>query len=92
MCKSIHTGEQFNPTPLMQLAEDPTWLERAENCLFFGPSGVGKAYLAISMPRAMITLGKRVKFFSAITVVQQLQAAKQQLQLPTTLAKLDRFD
>lgn len=44
------------------------------------------------MARAMITLGKRVRFFSAITLVQQLQVAKQQLQLPATLAKLDRFD
>ena len=40
----------------------------------------------------MIALEKRVKFFSAITLVQQLQAAKQQLQLPSTLIKLDRFD
>lgn len=76
----------------MQLAEDPTWLERAENLLIFGPSGVGKTHLGISMAQAMITLGKRVKFFSAITLVQQLQVAKQQLQLPATLAKLDRFD
>lgn len=84
--------QQLNPAPLMQLAEDVTWLERAENCLIFGPSGVGKTHLAISMGRAMIALGKRVKFFSAITLVQQLQAAKQQLQLPSTLAKLDRFE
>lgn len=76
----------------MQLAQDPTWLERAENLLIFGPSGVGKTHLSISMGRAMIALGKRVKFFSAITLVQQLQAAKQQLQLPSTLIKLDRFD
>jgi DNA replication protein DnaC len=40
----------------------------------------------------MISLGKRVKFFSAISLVQQLQDAKQQLQLPSTLIKLDRFD
>ncbi|WP_304518433.1 IS21-like element helper ATPase IstB [Acaryochloris sp. 'Moss Beach'] len=84
--------KQLNPAPLMQLAGDPTWLERAENLLIFGPSGVGKTHLSISMGRAMIGLGKRVKFFSAITLVQQLQAAKQQLQLPTTLAKLDRFE
>lgn len=44
------------------------------------------------MGQAMIALGKKVKFFSAITLVQQLQAAKQQLQLPSTLIKLDRFD
>lgn len=76
----------------MQLAQDTTWLERAENLLIFGPSGVGKTHLGISMGRAMICLGKRVKFFSAITLVQQLQDAKQQLQLPSTLIKLDRFD
>ena len=76
----------------MQLAQDTTWLERAENLLIFGPSGVGKTHLSISMGRAMIALGKRVKFFSAITLVQQLQAAKQQLQLPSTLVKLDRFE
>ncbi len=76
----------------MQLSQDTTWLERAENLLIFGPSGVGKTHLAISMGRAMIALGKRVKFFSAITLVQQLQEAKQQLQLPSTLIKLDRFD
>ncbi|UJB73208.1 IS21-like element helper ATPase IstB (plasmid) [Acaryochloris sp. 'Moss Beach'] len=84
--------KQLNPAPLMQLSEDTMWLERAENLLIFGPSGVGKTHLGISMARAMITLGKRVKFFSAITLVQQLQAAKQQLQLPATLAQLDRFD
>lgn len=39
-----------------------------------------------------IQLGKRVKFFPATTLVQQLQYAKLQLQLPTTLNKLDRFD
>ena len=32
----------FNPAPLMQLATDSGWLKRAENCLIFGPSGVGK--------------------------------------------------
>ena len=84
--------KQLNPAPLMQLSQDTTWLERAENLLIFGPSGVGKTHLAISMGRAMITLGKKVKFFSAITLVQQLQAAKQELQLPATLIKLDRFD
>ncbi len=76
----------------MQLAQDTTWLERSENLLLFGPSGVGKTHLAISMGQAMIAQGKRVRFFSAITLVQQLQAAKQQLQLPATLIKLDRFE
>lgn len=76
----------------MQLAQDPTWLTRAENCLLFGPSGTGKTHLAAALGRAAIEQGKRVKFFSATTLVQHLQQAKVQLLLPNALSKLDRFD
>ncbi|WP_304608031.1 IS21-like element helper ATPase IstB [Leptolyngbya ohadii] len=82
----------LNPAPLLQLAQDIDWLERAENLVLLGPSGVGKTHLAAAVGRSAIELGKRVKFFSATTLVQQLQYAKLQLQLPTLLAKLDRFD
>ena len=40
----------------------------------------------------MVEFGKRVKFFSATALVQQLQQDKQQLQLHSRLKKLDRFD
>lgn len=76
----------------MQLGENPAWLERAENLLLFGASGVGKTHLAAAVARCMVELGKRVKFFSAIALVQQLQQAKLQLQLQGALKKLDRFD
>ena len=83
---------EFNPAPLMQLATEASWLERAENCLIFGPSGVGKTHLSIALARAVIELGKRAKFFSATALVQQLQQAKLELLLPTMLQKLDRYD
>ncbi|WP_371934121.1 IS21-like element helper ATPase IstB [Chroococcidiopsis sp. CCNUC1] len=83
---------KLNPAVLMQLAQDTNWLERSENLLLFGASGVGKTHLAAAMGRAMIELGKRVKFSPATILVQQLQHAKLQLQLPTALTKLDRFD
>ena len=83
---------QFNPAPLMQLTTEMSWLERAENCLIFGPSGVGKTHLATALARATIELGKRAKFFSATSLVQQLQQAKLQLVLPALLRKLDRYD
>jgi DNA replication protein DnaC len=82
----------FNPAPLMQLAENTSWLERAENCLIFGPSGVGKTHLAAALTRKMVELGSRAKFFAAHALVQELQYAKLQLQLPTYLKKLDRYE
>jgi DNA replication protein DnaC len=82
----------FNPAPLMQLAQDTTWLQNAGNCLIFGPSGVGKTHLAAGLTRRMVELGKRAKFFAANALVQELQHAKLQLQLPGFLKKLDRFD
>ena len=82
----------FNPAPLMHLATDISWLERAENCLVFGPSGTGKTHLSIGLARSAIERGKRAKFFSATSLVQQLQQAKLQLVLPAMLKKLDRYD
>lgn len=82
----------FNPAPLMQLTTDSGWLKRAENCLIFGPSGVGKTHLACAVARAIVELGHRAKFFAATTLVQELQQAKRQLLLPNTLKKLDRYD
>jgi len=76
----------------MQMADDSAWLERAENLLLFGASGVGKTHLAAGIARRMVELGNRVKFFSAIALVQQLQQAKLQLHLQSALKKLDRFD
>jgi DNA replication protein DnaC len=76
----------------MQLAEESAWLERAQNCLIFGPSGVGKTHLAAALARRMVELGMRAKFFPANALVQDLQYAKLQLQLPALLKKLDRFD
>lgn len=76
----------------MQLADDPSWVERAENCLIFGASGVGKTHLATALARRTVESGKRVKFFTAMALVQQLQQDKQHLQLQNRLLKLDRFD
>jgi DNA replication protein DnaC len=65
-------------------------LERVQNCLIFGPSGVGKTHLAAALARCMVELGMRAKFFPDNALVQDLQYAK--LQLPALLKKLDRFD
>lgn len=82
----------LKPAVLMPFIEDSAWLTRAENLLLFGPSGVGKTHLSAAVGQAMVAFGRRVKFLAATTLVQQLQQAKLQLQLPTLLSKLDRYD
>lgn len=47
----------------MQLADDTTWLERAGNCLIFGPSGVGKTHLAAGLTRRMVKLKQAGEVF-----------------------------
>ena len=75
-----------------QLANDAGWLERAENLLLFGASGVGKSHLAAAIGHGLLQNGKRVLFTSATAIVQKLQLAKRELTLPTTLSKLDKYD
>ena len=77
---------------MMQFAQTTDWLDAASNLLLFGASGTGKTHVSIALGRSIIELGKRVKFLSATTLVQQLQQAKLQLQLPAMLVKLDRYD
>ncbi|MGG6270957.1 IS21-like element helper ATPase IstB [Leptolyngbya sp. AN03gr2] len=82
----------LNPAAIMQFAQTTDWLNTASNILFFGASGTGKTHCASALAYSIIELGKRVKFLPATTLVQQLQQAKLQLQLPAFLVKLDKYD
>lgn len=92
------TLEQFDFTAckvhqarINHLAHDGLWLENAENLLLFGPSGTGKTHLAAAIGHAQIQRGRRVLFSATTMIVQLLQQAKRQLQLPQALAKLDKY-
>jgi hypothetical protein len=74
-----------------QLAHDTGWLDRAENLLLFGPSGVGKTHLAAGICRSLIALDRSARFYSATTLVQELQRAKADYALAKALSRLDRY-
>ena len=74
------------------LATGESWLEKGATVLLFGPPGVGKSHLGSAIGHALIDVGYRVLFTRTSELVQKLQAARQSLQLPSALAKLDRFD
>ena len=77
---------------VMALASGDSWLEKGATILIFGPPGVGKSHLACGIGHALIDAGYRVLSMRTSELVQRLQAARQNLQLPQALAKLDRYD
>jgi len=74
------------------LASDPGWVNRSENLLFFGPSGTGKTHLAAAICSGLIEQGIRVRYYQATALVQELQRARNELQLERMFARLDKYD
>ncbi|MDR5806373.1 IS21-like element helper ATPase IstB [Caballeronia sp. LZ001] len=74
------------------LATGESWLEKGATILMFGPPGTGKSHLGSAIGHALIDVGYRVLFTQTSELVQKLQAARKSLQLPSALAKLDRFE
>ena len=79
---------------LQQLRELGTgaFLESADNVLCFGLPGRGKTHAAIALGHALTQRGHSVLFTPAFRLVQELLAAKRDLQLPKALRKLDNFE
>jgi DNA replication protein DnaC len=77
---------------VMALAAGDAWLDQSGNLLIFGGSGTGKTHLAAAIGTALVDNGRRVPFNRTTDLVQKLQAARRDLALPATLAKLDRYE
>lgn len=77
----------FNPAinskQILELAT-LAFMQRYENILLLGPSGVGKTHLAIALGYLATQRGIKTRFISAADLVVQLQAAQSQ-------HKLDRY-
>jgi DNA replication protein DnaC len=68
------------------------FLDQAANVLAFGLPGTGKTHAACALGHAMVEAGRSVLFAPTHQIVQQLLAAKRDLELPRALARLDGFD
>lgn len=94
--KTLATLERDRLPPLVQRTL-PTLCEGGftrdgHNVLIFGLPGRGKTHLACAMGHELIRRHRRVKFYAAYQLVQELLAARRDLELPRALRRLDAYD
>lgn len=67
------------------------FLDEAVNVLAFGLPGVGKSHAIAALGHALVDQGIPVLWTPTYTLVQELLAAKRDLELPRRLRKLDQY-
>lgn len=81
----IKTLEQFDwsyaagaPKAQIQELANLAFVERAQNVVLLGPSGVGKTHLALALAHRAVSAGHKVRFITAADLMLQLAIAKGQ--------------
>lgn len=84
----VKTLEQYDfgfasgaPRSQLQELASLAFIERSENIVLLGPSGVGKTHFAIALAYRALMAGIKTRFISAADLMLQLQAAQRQERL-----------
>jgi DNA replication protein DnaC len=80
-----------NKPKVLELARGE-WIEQRSNVCLIGSPGTGKTHLATALGLAACRQGKRVRFYTAATLVTRLEEAQKQYQLDRVLTQLDKTD
>jgi DNA replication protein DnaC len=82
---AVKTLEQFDwshapgaPKAQIQELAHLAFVERAENVVMLGPSGVGKTHIALALAHRALSAGHKVRFITAADLMLQLAGAKSQ--------------
>lgn len=68
------------------------WITGRSNVCLIGQPGTGKTHLAVALGNSAARHGHRVRFFTAASLVNQLETKQQNYQLDRFLNQLDRAD
>jgi len=82
---------QLNMAMVLELSRG-SYIERKENVIFIGSYGTGKTHLAVSLGVCACRQGKRVRFYTAAGLINDLLEAQSQLRLGRFEALLARYD
>jgi DNA replication protein DnaC len=83
------------PRPVLrqiQELEQGHFLDQAVNVLAFGLPGVGKSHTLAALGHALVQRGRAVLWTPTYSLIQELLAAKRNLDLPRQLRKLDNYE
>lgn len=89
-------GFHWSETPLDQAQIEQlasaSFMENARNLILVGGTGTGKTHLATAIGVASIHLGRRVRFFNAVDLVDQLEKEKQAGKAGNLAKQLSQID
>jgi DNA replication protein DnaC len=81
----------LNKPKVLDLARGE-WIDQRMNCCLIGSAGTGKTHVATALALAACRQGRRVRFFTAATLVNRLEEAQKQYQLERLLTQLDKTE
>lgn len=86
------TGQPALSAALLRELAAGDCLDRCENILIFGVPGTGKSHLCAALGREWCLRGRKVFYTTAAALVQDLLAAKRDLNLNELIKKLDGYE
>ena len=90
-CFDFSAIPSLNKALVLELSRG-SYIDKRDNIIFIGSYGTGKTHLAISLGVAACRGGKRVRFYTAAGLINELLEAQAQLRLGKLEASLARYD